>query len=75
MEHFAFVAEHTVNGGIYGFGLDLLACRDDVRRQLRGALPGMRASVWTKLRLRSVTDDEASEILEMLDADVIAWVS
>lgn len=71
----AYIIEMTIAGGVglYGYGVTEADAWADARRQVAGAHSGTRALMLRRMIGRPVSDDLASEIEEMLAADVIGW--
>lgn len=71
----AYVIEMTTpsGAGLYGYGATEADAWADARRQVAGAHSGTRALMLRRMIGRPVSDDLASEIEEMLAADIIAW--
>ena len=62
-----------IDGRLYGYGETHDACRADFRAQIAGAVGSMRARLRDRVSYHTVTDDHASEVAEMLAADVLEW--
>ena len=59
--------------GLYGFGATEAEAWTDARRQVVGASGAWGTHMLRRMIGRPVSDEMASEIAEMLDADIIAW--
>lgn len=59
--------------GLYGFGDTQDTAWADARRQVSGASGAWGHHMLRRMIGRPVSDDMASEIAEMLAADVIGW--
>lgn len=59
--------------GLYGFGATQDEAWADARRQVAGASGLWGAHMLRRMTGRPVSDELASEIAEMLAADVIGW--
>ena len=71
-----YVAEyHMPSGSVlcYGYGETLVACTKSVDYQIGGATSAMKSRLWMRIESRPVDADEASAIVEMLEADVLRW--
>ena len=72
----AYIIEMTFNDGspgLYGFGENQDAAWVDARRQVSGASGAWGPHMLRRMTGRPVSDEMASEIAEMLEADVIEW--
>lgn len=71
----AYVIEMTIAGGVglYGYGATERDAWADARRQWVGTFPLTQTLARRRMIGRPVSDDLASEIEEMLSADVIGW--
>lgn len=62
-----------INGGLYGYGPSLDAAKADFRSNISGASRDMQAVMLSRVQFVGIDDDHASDVAEMLAADVIEW--
>lgn len=63
----------TIDGKLYGYGTTRENAKVDFCRQIAGGSLAMRRSMMARSVQTPISDDHASEVAEMLAADVIAW--
>jgi hypothetical protein len=68
----AYVIE--LDGKLYGYGRTRDEALNDYRGQTIGAPAGWRRSMNWRATCLPITDDHASDVEEMLAADVLAWI-
>ena len=73
---FGAEASHVVliDGRLYGLGDTRQKAIADFRAQTAGATPAMRTGMAARARVVPVTDDHASDVAEMRDAEAVAWL-
>lgn len=70
-----YIVEMTTptGAGLFGYGATEADAWTEARRQWAGTHPSTQALMLRRMIGRPVSDDLASEIEEMLAADVIGW--
>lgn len=64
----------VIRGQLYAHGDTRENAMHNFRQQISGALPAMRAHFHQRAKMVQLTPEQASEVAEMLAADVIEWI-
>ena len=62
-----------INGKLYGYGATLAAAQLDFAMQISGAGRAMQNRMLARVDMVALTDEDASEVAEMLDAPILEW--
>jgi len=63
----------TIEGRLYGYGETESSAYRDYTHQTAGATRQMQQAMWRRAHVSPLSDDEASEVAEMIAAPAIRW--
>jgi hypothetical protein len=64
-----FLYAAIIDGRCYGYGNTFHEARAETRRQLAGATPEMALRMWRRIQWIALTDEQASDVAEMIASE------
>lgn len=62
-----------IDNRLYGYGLTAELAKAAFNAQVAGAPASMQSSMRSRIKLVPLTDDEASEVAEMIASPALSW--